>query len=611
MSSSNNPLVSHQDCFSCNKRYSNHLSKYGFLVDSKFFDNHMLLEQLSTVFVSLSSKINDGIFILDDQLRFVCVNEQFLKITRLPRDKILGSPFYYYEFDNYPPHLQQTIEAIRTQLNNHQSVSTNLVLSFGNLPEVATWLDISVCQVDEKRVVFAGLLINLTQKASKRLSTLSKFNYDELTGLPNYDTFYERLKACIKHYYAGEDNHDYLGVLLRINIDKLQSFNLSLGIENTNTLIQGFVKRVQSLKVPGTKLDSFSRFGGDSFAAMIAVDDIDCAHQYLDSLKQLFELPFTINNQSIYLRLSVGISVYPTHSNNAQTLLLQADTALKHARLLSDDDFVWYQANQQQNLFKNIHLLSAFKSALSKQQIICYFQPKLCFKQPNKPMFEALVRWEHPTLGLLYPKDFLNEVLDKSSQPLFEKTILACIDQALAWRNLGYHCLICVNIDSRQLISEKFTQFIEAMLQQFPSLPELISFEITELSKIYDESKAQTMLSILHDSGFSISIDDFGTGFSTMQYLIKYPINILKIDRIFITDILTDAKKQVIVKSIIDLAHALSMQALAEGVSSANEIDYLRHIGCDCIQGFGYSEPMSSEDTTHWLKANFKPNYLL
>ena len=402
-----------------------------------------------------------------------------------------------------------------------------------------------------------------------------------------------------------------MGVLLRINIDKLQSFNISLGIENTNTLIQGFVKRVKSLKISGASLVAFSRFGGDSFAAMISVQHLDAAHHYVAALKHLFDLPFSIDNQSIYLRLSIGASVFPTHTQDAQTLLLQADTALKHARLISDEDCVWYDDNQQKSNFKDIHLLSAFKNALLKQQILPYFQPKLEFAQPDLPMFEALVRWEHPTLGLLYPNDFLAEVLDKSSQPLFEKIVLACIEQILTWREMGYNCLICINIDTRQLISDKFIEFIEGTIQQYSWLAQLISFEITEVCNIHDEVKAQAMLAKLRQYGFSISIDDFGTGFAAMQYLIKYPIDVLKIDRLFITDILQDTKKQVIVKSVIEMAHSLSMQALAEGVSNREEIEYLRSLGCDLIQGFGFGVPMSSKDASKWLKANYKPNYLL
>lgn len=598
-------------CVGANKLCHGDLREYGFIVDSHFFDKQISLEHQNAVFASVFSKIHDGIFMLDKQLRFICVNQQFLNITALPRDQVIGSPFYFYPYKTYALHLQQAIAAIITKLDNRQSISTNLVLSYHNSPEVAVWLDISVCEVDDNRVMYVGLLTNLTKKDAQLSHTLHLYNYDELTGLPNYDSFYEKLKSCIDYYQTADNQRECMGVLLRINIDKLQSFNISLGIENTNTLIQGFVKRVKSLKISGASLVTFSRFGGDSFAAMISVQHLDAAHYYVAALKQLFDLPFSIDNQSIYLRLSIGASVFPTHTQDAQTLLLQADTALKHARLINDEDCVWYDANQQKGNFKDIHLLSAFKNALLKQQILPYFQPKLEFAQPDMPMFEALVRWEHPTLGLLYPNDFLAEVLDKSSQALFEKIVLACIEQILTWREMGYNCLICINIDSRQLINDKFIEFIEGTIQQYSWLAQLISFEITEVCKIHDELKAQAMLSKLRQYGFSISIDDFGTGFAAMQYLIKYPINMLKIDRLFITNILQDRKKQVIVKSVIDMAHSLSMQALAEGVSNREEIEYLRSLGCDLIQGFGFGVPMSSKDASKWLKANYKPNYLL
>lgn len=592
-----------------NQHSNKDVGQHGLFVDSNFFDPAMSFQNFYAVFASLFAKINDGIFILDDRLRFVCLNQPFLNMTGLTQNEVLGQRLDIND-KRYRPHLQQALQSIRIKLEKQQSVSTNLILSNGAGLEVATWLDIAMCPLANNRVVFAGVLTTLNALPSQQVTILSDGHYDELTDLPNYDSFYALLKTYLNYYNTSPEQHSTTGVLLRINIDKLQSFNVSLGIENTNTLIQCFVKRVKSLKVPGICLGALSRFGGDSFAAIILVDDMRCAQQFLQHLTQLCEIPFSINNQSIYLQLSIGLSTFPNNGNDAQTLLLQAESALKQARLVSDDNFVWYHANQQQNRFKNIHLHSAFKSALSNQQIITYFQPKLCFEHPQLPMFEALVRWKHPTLGLLQPKDFLEEVLDKSSQPLFETIIFACIDQALAWRDIGYNCFICVNIDSRQLISEKFIQFIEATLQQYAWLPELISFEITEISKIHDESKAQCMLSTLRHLGFMISIDDFGTGFAALQYLIKYPIHILKIDRLFITDILTDPKKQVVVKAVIDMAHSLSIQALAEGVASAEEIDYLRALGCDFVQGYGFHPPMCSEDTTKWLVANYTANYL-
>ena len=281
MSPNNDPVmpIDPRDCFTgANKFCHDELSEYGFIVDSHFFDQQISLEHQNAVFASVFSKIHDGIFMLDERLRFICVNQQFLNITALPRDQVIGSPFYFYPYKTYAPHLQQAIAAIITKLDNRQSISTNLVLCYHNSPEVAVWLDICVCEVDDNRVVYVGLLTNLAKKDAQLSHTLHLYNYDELTGLPNYDTFYDKLKSCIDYYQAADNQRNCMGVLLRINIDKLQSFNISLGIENTNTLIQGFVKRVKSLKISGASLVTFSRFGGDSFAAMISVQHLDAAH---------------------------------------------------------------------------------------------------------------------------------------------------------------------------------------------------------------------------------------------------------------------------------------------------------------------------------------------
>ena len=182
MSSNNKSVmpIDHHDCFTgANKFCHDELSEYGFIVDSHFFDKKISLEHQNAVFASVFSKIHDGIFMLDERLRFICVNQQFLNITALPRDQVIGSPFYFYPYKTYAPHLQQAIAAIITKLDNRQSISTNLVLSYHNSPEVAVWLDICVCEVDDNRVVYVGLLTNLTKKDAQLSHTLHLYNYDD------------------------------------------------------------------------------------------------------------------------------------------------------------------------------------------------------------------------------------------------------------------------------------------------------------------------------------------------------------------------------------------------------------------------------------------------
>lgn len=593
------------DCCPKNLEYAL-LANNGFLSDERFF-SEFLASHLNVVFGAFFTKISDGIFILDNQFRYVCVNEKFLQITGLPKDQILGSYFSFYDIDRFPSYQQQLFRQLEERLIAKESINNDtFIIPHLDGLEVVSQLQVSPYQIGKDNFIFNGVVTDLTEKSTLRQDALSALNFDELTGLQCYDAFFDKLKATIRLQAKTPAAITNQCMVLRINIDKLQSFNQSLGIESTNKLIQSFVNRIKLLQVGGCYLIAFSRFGGDNFALLVNVDGIGSGYQYLEQLSQLFELPLVINEQYIYVRFSLGISVLPTDSMDAETLLLQADTALKQARLSGGDDIVWYKNSQKNTLFQNIHLSSAFKNALAKQQIVPYFQPKLGFNTPNTPMFEALARWEHPTLGLLYPKDFLEEVLDQFSQPLFECLIHACIAQIQMWQQqLGLDCHVCINVDSRQLTNHKFIEFIESTLAQYPWLPRLVQFEITEIFSLQDEVKTTEILLKLHAAGFCIYLDDFGTGFSALQYLIKYPIDRIKIDRLFINNILTDKKRQTIVQSITEMAHRLSIGVLAEGVDSQAEIEYLQQLGCDYVQGYGFSKPMPSQQTTQWLMQRF------
>lgn len=592
-------------------RRSTVLSEQVFHSNASFFRKHFIVTQLTSLIETFFGLLSEGVFVLDSQLNYVSVSEQFLQMTGLPRDEILGKTFCFHPIDFYPEYHRKIFLKIQQQLTQFESV--NELLSFENRNGKSILGHVRIVPVKfDNFFVYIGTVVSVNRQHEIRFDIEELLRYDTLTHLPNLSRFVDSLQIAIKAGQTLKDPNRQLAVI-RLNIDKLQSFNESIGIAATDELLQLFVKRIDALTPPSQcRVKCFSRFGGDNFGILLEIDALAAAYAYLDKLSQLFEMPFFIESiPPLYVRVSVGVSLHPRDSSSAESMITQAESALKQARLYGGDDIVWYEKTHRNSLFQDTHLSSAFNKALNDAEIVPFFQPKLVFAQPNQPMFEALVRWQHPILGTLTPQDFLDDVIDGMSQRLFERIIHLCVRQLVAWKRLGYFVTVCINVDARQFNNERFLNFIFELLNKYPCFAKHIELELTEIARLVDKPKAITVLQQLVDCGISLAIDDFGTGYSSLSYLAEYPVNLVKIDRVFIQDILTNPKKQTLVKSIIHLAHDLNISVIAEGVETEAQKAFLQAIGCDGIQGYVYGKPMSAPQATAWLEQHFEKDTAL
>jgi diguanylate cyclase (GGDEF)-like protein/PAS domain S-box-containing protein len=582
------------------------LRTYGFLADSNFLQQSAGLS-LRDIFATILSKMSEGVFILDSNLRYVCANEQFLQMSQLDRDAILGRYFSYHPIASFPPHYHVLFSHMEDRLLKHEPVDEKFALNTVTGTEVFVQLQISYYHASEDCLpIYIGILTNLTKYQQIHEQLGRNLNYDNLTGLQHRDTFIEMTTFAL--HMASQHDPVPEHVLLRMNIDKLQAFNESVGMEITDELIKAFVQRIKDIDIPTVTLRGFSRFGGDNFGLLLSVPDIKLAHQYLDALSHAFELPFNIGDNELYICLSVGVSSYPSLANNLESLLIQAEAALKQARLSGQEDIIWYKSHILPcPLINNTHLKSAFRNALATSQIKAFFQPKVMFSRPEVPMFEALVRWEHPALGVINPQQFLDEVLETLPHELFEGIFQQCMQQLEIWHAMGHMAVICINVDGRQLRSPRFMNFIEAQFSKCSCLAQCIEFELTEISQLIGYDETVTGLNRLHEAGVRLAIDDFGTGYSSLSYLVKYPFHIIKLDKLFIQGIETDPTKQILVKAVIAMAHTLGIEVVAEGVETETVLDFLQspEVNCDGAQGYVYGKPMSAAETTAWLDQHF------
>lgn len=563
------------------------------------------------------SKVTEGIFVLDHERRYVCVNRQFLHITQLTQNNVLGNKFSAHLIgmtdSRWHKQWHKLLRHIESQLLQHQPINEQFALPVMHGPEVFVQLQIVCYQPDAaSQPRYIGLLNNLTEHRQSHEVLGHTLNYDKLTGLQQRDAFIEMAALALQAFRPKMATGQL--VLLRINIDKLQSFNESLGIGVTDDLIKACAQRIQRVTLPSVTLHGFSRFGGDNFGLLLAVPDIGAAHDYVAALQHAFEQSFDIHDNQLYIRLSVGISAYPRSAHDVESLLIQAEAALKQARMPGRDDVIWYHVdNHPSPIFTNTHLKSAFKDALMASHIKPFYQPKVIFTRQDTPIFEALVRWDHPMLGLINPQQFLDEILESLPHELFEGVLTACIQQLQHWQARGHMAIICINVDGRQLRSERFINFVEAQLAQHKGLAQFIEFELTEISQIIDDDAASAGLNRLHLAGVRLAIDDFGTGYSSLSYLVKYPIHTIKLDKLFIDNIAHDTNKQSLVKALIAMAHSLGIEVIAEGVETAEELAFLQspEVNCDGAQGYIFGKPMSAIEATDWLERQRKGDHLV
>lgn len=563
------------------------------------FDSNQLLALMQAVL----QHISQGIFIANAEFEIIAVNQQFAELVGYPTEALLGKTGDFAQLENFSIAHHELFVQSQQRLENLETIDDYITFPTRKGKPLYLHLQIFPYQNphNDSQRLYLGLLADITTQMSVKKELKKALYFDKLTGLKNryaVDTALSQLLA------ENEEKGKVQFAVVAIHIDRLYTFNQSIGREATDNLIKSFVQRIEVLKVEHCSVHTFSRLSGNDFCLILQVNNLGNAYDYLDKLSQAFELPFSIAGQKMYLRLSIGVTAFPDDAKTGDTLLTHAETAVQKARLSGGDSIVWYKdIKQMSDLFSDIHLESALAQALARREFLPFYQPKLNFKRDDSYLFEALVRWQHPELGLLSPQEFIDTLLDAHlDQKLFENIVRAVIEDIHRWKEQGFHVEVSINADVQQLVNPEFVRFMHAVVTSEPTITQHLEIEITEINRIVDEKTTKATLAQLREWGFRIALDDFGTGFASLSYLSNYQFDVVKIDQSFIQDMMQNAKKQQIVKRMIDLAHDLDMQVYAEGVEDFAQHQFLAMVGCDGTQGYLYGKPMCSESTTHWLE---------
>ncbi|MGE0200610.1 MAG: putative bifunctional diguanylate cyclase/phosphodiesterase [Candidatus Melainabacteria bacterium] len=434
------------------------------------------------------------------------------------------------------------------------------------------------------------------QLLSRQLEYQSLF--DPVTQLPNRRLFQDRLTAAIKR--SDRDQQPF-GVMM-IDLRRFKEINESLGHVAGDYLLQEVAGRFRSIT---RESETLARMGGDEFAIIFQGGDSPKAiHSLVERLHTALEKPIALEGVFYTVDATMGVSLYPEHGRDPDLLLRRADIAMNRARQHKSHFAIFDHLNDERSS-ERLVIEMELRDALKNNEIIPFYQPKIECNSRMIQGVEALARWMHPQRGLIAPDKFI-PVAEQTGliKELTMVMLRKSIEQASEWYRNGARISVSINITAESLEDQTFVDALWQILSEYRFPPQLLELEITEDAIINDLGKASDTTRKLTDMGIALSIDDFGTGNTSIFYLKKLPVTHLKIDRSFIRDMLQNADDAAIVRSTISLGKNMGLHVVAEGIEDAATFDELTGLGCDLAQGFYMSKPIPAEEMTAWLKSS-------
>ncbi|MET0919070.1 MAG: EAL domain-containing protein [Burkholderiales bacterium] len=419
---------------------------------------------------------------------------------------------------------------------------------------------------------------------------------DALTGLPNRALFADRLdQALALSARAGNP----LTVLL-MDLDRFRYVNDTLGHPIGDLLLREVAARLQA--VVQRKTDTVARLGGDEFAILLPNASVGDAQRVAEAILRVLEAPMTLEGHVVDIHASIGLSTCPDHGNEPVMLLRHADVAMYEAKRSNRGIAVWDDRYYQHSV-QRLSLMSDLRKAVDNDELALVYQPKVGLGVVVEHHVEALVRWQHPTRGLVPPSEFIPFAEQTGYIRAITQWVIGhAVAQCAAWRSRGLPMNVSINLSARDLSDLDLPERLEALLLREHCAAQWISFEITESAILDDPGHAIRNLERLAALGCKLAIDDYGTGYSSLAYLRRLPVHELKIDKVFVLGLADDANNEIIVRSTIDLGHNMGLVVVAEGVEDAATLDRLRALRCDMIQGFFISRPLAAGDVERWVR---------
>ncbi len=423
----------------------------------------------------------------------------------------------------------------------------------------------------------------------KQLAYLA--NHDTLTDLPNRNLFHDRLKQAIAFHDRG---NKYAAVLF-IDLDHFKIVNDTFGHQKGDLLLLAVTNRLDSCI---RKSDTLARFGGDKFCILLGnLSKNEDVVPVINKISNAFIPVFKFNDVEIFITASIGISIFPADGDDPDQLLKNAETAMYHAKGEGRNTYQFFSSEMNNRVFERLSLETSLHKALEKTEFLLHYQPTVDVATNRIVGMEALVRWNHPEMGLVPPGRFISHAEESGLiVPIGEWVLKTACKQNKEWQEKGCPPLrVAVNLSARQFKQKNLVQMVARVLEETQLEPRWLELEITESVVMQNPEETIKILEELKQMGIELAIDDFGTGYSSLSYLKRFPLKILKIDQSFVRDVTNDEDDATIVKAIIAMAHGLGMKVIAEGVETAEQLAFLATYNCEEIQGYYFSKPLSAD----------------
>ncbi len=548
----------------------------------------------------LSAKVfessNEAILISDGKNRIISVNHRFEQITGYRAAEVLGSEAAILGADSENPSFYRNLHAILLEQGSWQGEASDRRKGGEIYP---VWLSISL--VRDKRgnpEYHIASFSDITERKQQEAQIEHLAFHDLLTGLPNRRLLIDRIQVAIAQ--AARDANGL--ALLFVDLDRFKTINDSLGHQAGDQLLRLVGERLKSWVRSG---DTVSRVGGDEFIVLCPdCDSPEGASSLGDKLLGAIAQPYQIGDTELVITASIGIALYPDNGADANSLIGNADVAMYLAKENDRNNYQFYSPELNARNLERLQMELRLRHALEEEEFLLYFQPQIDARDGKIVGAEALIRWLEPELGLIPPGRFIPLAEETGQiQAIGEWVLQQSCRHLKKWQEMGLTNLpIAINLSARQFKQSSFVDTIGQTMAEHELPAHLLELELTESMLMKDVPQTTAKLNQLKKMGFRISIDDFGTGFSSLNYLRHFPLDVLKIDQSFVRELFDEGAALAIIESIIALARSLGMRTVAEGVETAEQRAILESSGCDILQGYLISRPLPEAEFLEWVQ---------
>ncbi|EJM74350.1 putative bifunctional diguanylate cyclase/phosphodiesterase [Pseudomonas sp. GM55] len=556
------------------------------------------LEEQRQLAATVFEAASEGIVIFDPNYALIAVNQAFSRVTGYDIEDMIGRNVVELPCSR---DARRHYAAIHQALEQQGSWQGELVETRKNGEMYPQWLQLNAVRDTRGNVShIVGFFADLSarRESEERMRYLT--HYDELTGLANRSMFRERLSEA--HQRVRQGGYRSLA-LLHINLDRFKQLNDSLGHEVADQLLQKMARRLVNA-LP--EADTIARLSGDEFAVLFnSYGNLSSLARVATRLASKLRLPVTIEGHELVVSASMGISLLPDSAREISALVSQSNMAMQHAKHLGGNNFQFYTDSLQASTLERLQLENHLRRAVEEQQLKVFYQPKLCLATGKLNAAEALVRWDHPTMGRVPPGDFIGLAEETGLiGPIGEFVLRQACWQACEWQRQGLEAIrVSVNLSVHQLRQGKLVSLVRQVLEETGLEPRYLELELTESQLLDSVEHIIATFQQLRDLGVKLAIDDFGTGYSSLSYLKRIPVDYVKIDQAFIRGLGEASEDAAITRAIIAMAHGLKLKVVAEGVERAEQLEFLKAERCDEVQGYLISRPVEAETLAGLLHA--------